>query len=64
MKNFLIGVINKPEFVIGPSRILMGAVKFGNTASFEFNLNANPTQASLVSAVSTPSAINFTKGHK
>ncbi len=53
-KQFLINVINRPEFVIGqtPPRILMGAVKFASSATFEFNLQDHTNEPSLISAVS------------
>ena len=39
-------IIDMPEFVIGqtPPRILMGAVKFASSATFQFNLQDNPNK--------------------
>lgn len=54
MKQFLKNVIDMPEFVIGqtPPRILMGAVKFATSPSFQFNLQQYTNEPALKNAVS------------
>ena len=51
MKESLKNLIDQDNFVIGPDDILMGAVKFGTSASLQFNLLDNQSENDLKDAV-------------